>query len=458
MQQTGLKEGELIRNVNATIKIGLKFKNWLNDGKYYYHGFSQISVAAHNNLSAAYAIANNIYDMDNMFPNYYFENHLVPKHTSFLPKPAGAIENPVQADILNSTTLHLDATLLSSFLISKFKNSLKIIDDVVLDVTLKDESNIAELILKNNGKISGDVYIDATGFSRVLMKRLKNKWNDMSDWLPIDKFIPNPVPTTHTELQPYTTAEATDNGWILQVPLQNRWGTGYLYSSQFTSDDEAYEKFDKWSKLTYGKNINSNKSLSFKSGYWEDQWVGNCLVVGLASGFAEPLEATNIHHTINQISQFCKYYNPPMLEWDRIPYNKIQKISYENIYLYLRFCYTTGRTDSEFWKYMTSTTPVIVKHLDDKLKSGYLNVLDNASGIMFNAINFTCIGHGLNKFNADKVKDALIKNGQYTRSENLYKKLMRARDLEKNNVITSNNYIDAIRGRRGIDGKYFKIL
>jgi tryptophan 7-halogenase len=425
LEDINVDQAELIKNVNATVKIGLKFKNWLNDGKYFYHGFNQFQSNS-TNISAAYDISQNIYDGDCMYPSFYYENNIIPY--------------PYVQSRATATALHIDATLFSKFIENKFKDKITIIDDVVTDV-IKKGNNIISLKLKKSGILEGDFFVDATGFQRVLMNRLTNKWIDMSKSLPIDRFIPNPVHTAPENLPPYTISEATDNGWILQVPLQNRWGTGYLYCSKFTTDEEAINKFSIWSKDNYNAKLTSPKVLSFESGYWHDQWVGNCIVTGLASGFAEPLEATNIHHSIYQLNKFCNIFNFKVFEHDVTTYNATQRELYKNIYLYLGFCYTTGRTDSKFWKYITNNIPDDVKNLEDKVKNDYIS-LDNIDGPMFKFENFTCIANGLNKFNRSNIESQLRRRNLFNTAKLLSEQVKTNKLKYMSNTTNSKAYVE----------------
>ena len=432
MNRVGITEEEMIVKVGSTIKLGLKFKNWLNNNDYFYHGFLAKTLDPDPFYTTSpYDIATGTYNSSDTFSTEFYENSVIPN-----PRLTQPFTN----------SLHIDSVLFTKFLIEKYKNDITIIDDVVKDVIVEN-NNIKGIILEKSGQMSGDFYIDASGFARVLMKRLNSKWIDKSDWLPINKFIPQPVPTNWDgkKIPPYTTSEATDNGWILQVPLQNRWGVGYLYSSKFTSDDEAISKFTKFLKDNYNHDIVNPKCMSFNSGYWEDQWVGNCLATGLASGFAEPLEATNIQHTISQMGTFFRDFNLKVIEIDRIKYNKAQRTIYENIYLFLRFCYDTKRTDSEFWKYMTNNVPEEIKQLNDKLEQfGYFSPFDYFSQNVFSYQNFTCVANGLNKFNKDKIMQTINERNILDKTIFYSDKLKRKKINLNTTAIDHTNYINTV--------------
>jgi len=392
----GITREEMILNVNATVKIGLKFKNWFNDGTYYYHGFMQqpTNLSNYYDWEAGYDIAHNQYDQGFTYSKYFYESNRI------------TLDRNVDGTLQQS--LHIDAVAFGRFIEHRFKHSLNIVDGVVENI-VKNETGIEKIVLSDGRLIEGDFFIDASGFQYVLFKHLNNKWVDRKDWLPIDRCIPNPLPWEFKTQPVYTTSEASDQGWILQVPLQNRWGTGYLYSSEFLSDDQAFSNFENFLDNNYGKNtlFNKSKVLKFDSGFWDKQWVGNCIAVGLASGFSEPLEATNIHHVVYQVFNFIDRFNTfKILQHDVNYYNRDMREFYDNAYRYLRFCYTTGRTDSNFWKYMTESTPEEIKLLEEKIRYDLLNNT-TMPGVMFYWGNFCQVGVGMKKIDRNSIMKCL---------------------------------------------------
>ena len=390
LDAVGITREDLIKNVNATVKLGLKFKNWMNDGSYYWHPFQQKDPNQHN-IDAIFDLAHNTYDLDTGYSSYFLESNRIPND----PKAPQA--------------LHIDAVLFARYIEHRFKDRLNIVDGIV-DQVHHENKHINKVVLSDGREIQGDFFIDASGMQSVLFKHLDVKWVDKKDWLPIDRCIPNPVPWEFINQPTYTISEASKDGWILQVPLSNRWGTGYLYSSQFQSDGAAFDSFDQFLQKNYGTDLNSSKVLKFQSGYWEEQWVGNCIAVGLSSGFSEPLEATNIHHVVYQLWMFIELFNLEIFEYDKKKYNKMMTSFYNNVYLYLRFCYTTNRTDSEFWKYMSSNTPEAVKELEEKISKYSMNIY-SLPGTVFAYNNFTRVAHGLGKIQRlSYLKELQIRN------------------------------------------------
>ena len=379
LNQVGITADELIRDCNSTVKLGLKFKNWTGDGSYFYHPFNCMDTSSFNtnNFEAAYEIVNGCYDNDTAYGNDLLESNRVPVF----------LEN-------HSHALHIDGVRFSQYVLKKFENRLNIIDDVITDV-VENENGIEYLVGTKHKKIVGDFFIDASGLKKIIFSKLKNTWIDRSDWLPLDRVIPNPIPSDHDEIPCYTTAEATGDGWILQVPLRNRWGTGYLYSTRFTEKKDAQERFDRFLKDNYNTSLQHDKVASFDSGYWEKQWIKNAMCVGLSSGFTEPLEATNIHHVIYQMYDFTSRFNFKIFNFDIERYNETMAKFYDRVYLFIRFCYNTGRRDTDFWRYLQDNTPDQIVDLTEKITYDFLNERSMPDDI-FNYNNFLKVARGLN--------------------------------------------------------------
>jgi len=420
----GVTREELIKNVNCTVKLGLKFKNWLENEEYYHSFFDNNSnLEDPFNFSFSYEIATEQYNHNTCYGKDFFENNRIPR-------------NP-----LDNQSLHIDGQKFSQYILDKFKDSITILDDIILDISKDESFNINFLIGEKNKKIEGDFFIDASGLNKTLFNKLNSKWVDKSDWLPLDRCIPCPVPFKHSKIPPYTTSEATANGWILQVPLKNRWGVGYLFSSKFTKNEEAIDKFSIFLKEKFSVSLESKKIIHFNSGYWEEQWIGNCLSVGLSSGFTEPLEATNIHHVIHQIEMFINKFNFKIFDFDRKNYNEKMLDFYDRVYLFLRFCYSTNRNDSPFWKYITSTKPKEIIDLENKLSLDILNY-ESMDPNIFNSINFIQIAQGLKKIDKKSYEANLYLRNAFEYSKNLHEHL---NNLKKNSYDNSIDHLEFVK-------------
>jgi len=440
LKVVGITTVDLIKNCNATIKLGLKFKNWTHEGSEWYHSFPLNDAIAKldsplfaYNAIDAYDILHNQYDGSYNYGAYYFNNNVI----------------PTDNDLTYRHALHVDATLFSKYVENKFKSQLTIIDGIVDNVTV-DNGNITSIRLEDGRELNADIFIDASGYARTLIKNLNPEWVDISDQLPTDRTIPNPLFKDFEKIPPYTTAEASKNGWILDVPLSNRRGTGYVYSSKFTTDEEAKEDFNKWLIKTHGTELASDRVIKFNNGYYKDTWIGNCVAMGLASGFVEPLEATSIHHLITQMDNFVRLYNGNILAYDQANYNRFLRDIYDNSFKYIRFFYNTGRTDSDFWRYIEENKPEWLHSIENKMQHSFLTHKDiEDDRWMFESTSFNCIGygHGLYKNNTS-IEHFLRSQGLYKKAAAVSKEVRDIKTAIQSAAVDHKSWIEKIKSTR----------
>ncbi len=246
MDEFGFDEEEFLKNVNGTKKYGIIFDKWNDDLNHsFIHGFA--SDGSENNLYS-----------------YHFDARLFAEYLK-----SKAIELGV---------VHLDAE------VDEFK---------------LNNGFINEIVLKDKSTLFTDFIIDCSGFSRLLIGKLfKGKWNSYENDLLINSAIPFFIHKANTNINQKTIAEAAEDGWYWQIPLQNRWGCGYLYNDTMIDDDSIILKIKEKYK---NETITINKKIKFQPGCFEDVWISNCIGIGLSTGFLEPLEATSIMTIIFQL-------------------------------------------------------------------------------------------------------------------------------------------------------------
>ncbi len=352
LQSFGINEVDLLLQCDATFKTAIKFSNWMSTEKYgkdnfYYHTFDapfpsgydvtyywlgNKTEAYYSKLSVAYYVA---------------ERNRSPKRTDS-PPYKGLVNYAYHFDAAKFTTLLADN--------AKKRFGVRHIYETVKHVELHDDGNVKGFQYDSGGYEEFDFYIDCSGFSSLLFgKTLKVPFIDKSDIILTDTALALQVPTNpNEELFPYTKAVAHGAGWVWDIPLTTRRGTGLVYSSQHMSDDEALKEFSKY----HGRELeNSNvRKISMKAGYREKIWEKNCVTLGLANGFVEPLEATSLF-----ITDFCAgmIAKKIPLHKEEIPIfakscNEIATLIWERIFDFIQLHYCiSDRRDTQFWRDVT---------------------------------------------------------------------------------------------------------
>ena len=233
-----------------------------------------------------------------------------------------------------------------------------LVDAEVKDVRTDSSGNVADLLLEDGSNVSADLFVDCTGFrSLLLSKTLKEKFVDYSDTLFCDRALVGSW-KREGEIRPYTTAETMDNGWCWRIEFEDVVTRGYVYSSNFCSDDEARrELLRKNPELT-----DELRLLKFPSGRYENYWSKNVLAIGNSSGFVEPLEATALHLIAVQLSAFSASIiesNFRVVPAVRDSLNQQYRTMWDDVRDFLAIHYKFNRrSDSEFWKHCRRETPL----------------------------------------------------------------------------------------------------
>jgi tryptophan halogenase len=224
---------------------------------------------------------------------------------------------------------------------------------------------VGELEFRDGSRLEADLYIDCSGFRGLLIEQtLKSGYIDWSEWLPCDRAVA--VPTAlQTPRPPYTEASARGAGWRWRIPLQHRAGNGYVYSSAHISDAQAAD--DLLSQVT-GKPLSEPRLLRFVAGRRRLFWNRNCVALGLASGFLEPLESTSIHLVMSGVYKLLEHFPTREFAQSNIDsYNGELIGEMERIrdFIILHYC-LTERVDTPFWAHCRSMAlpPSLTERID----------------------------------------------------------------------------------------------
>lgn len=348
----GLPEDEWMRRCNASFKVGIKFANWRkpraeNPNDYFYHLFGLIPNCDNVPLSQYWALkrsANNGYD-EPMANACYKEPPLLDANLS--PRYLDGSRAMYYA-------WHFDAHLVADYLRDVAVGwGVEHLVDQLESVTLNEDGGIGVLHTRSGRKLEGDLFIDCSGFRGLLInKALGEPFLDMSDYLFCDSAVATQVPNDDEAkgVEPYTSAIGMDSGWTWKIPMLGRFGSGYVYSSKFEKDDQATLDFCKLWGLNPDR-TDFNK-IRFRVGRNRRAWVKNCVSIGLASAFVEPLESTGIYFIYAAIYQLAKHFpdknfNPTLMA----RFNREIETMFDDTRDFIQVHYlTTPREDTAFWR------------------------------------------------------------------------------------------------------------
>lgn len=355
-QLLGINEAEFMAATNATFKLGISFENWRDVNKDYIHSFGYLG-------QDCWACG---------FQHFWLkglQKGIVSDIGDYCPEHLGCREGrfAVLANQDLNHAYHLDAGLYAKFLQKiAYKFGCERVEGKIEQVVLDDETGYINSLRLNNGKVvDGDLFIDCTGFKGLLIEEaLHTGYDDWSHYLPCDSAVAVQTEMVEEPI-PYTRSIARDSGWQWRIPLQNRTGNGLVFCSKYMSDDEAIKTL---LDNIEGKPINTPRVIKYKTGARRKHWNKNCIAVGLASGFIEPLESTGIHLFQKAVVRLMQLFpHSGINQTDVDEYNQQTKLEADNIRDFIILHYhLTERKDTPFWRHCS--TMAIPDSLSHRMK------------------------------------------------------------------------------------------
>lgn len=346
----GIDENDLVRKIQATFKLGIEFKDWTRPGHSYIHPFGATGYHRDDVEFFAYWLRRRESGQARRLEEYSLQA-VAARQAKFM-RPVPASKSPLETI---AYALHLDASLFAAYLrvYSEARGVVRT-EGRLREVTLRPEDGFIEsLTLESGERIEADLYLDCTGFRGLLIEgALKTGYEDWSRWLPCDRAFAVACERTGP-LSSHTVAAARDVGWQWRIPLQHRIGNGYVYCSQFIEDDAARTLF--LSNLE-GQPLRDPLHLRFTTGRRRLSWNKNCIALGLAAGFLEPLESTGIHLIQRGIALLLQHFPDRHFKQANIDrYNRQIAFEYERIRDFLVVHYNRTAREGEFWRHCRST-------------------------------------------------------------------------------------------------------
>jgi tryptophan halogenase len=340
-----IDEREFMAATQATFKLGIYFDDWARKGDSYIHSFGVIGQGSWMAEFHEYWLELYSQGVGGSLEDYCLEWKAA-RHGKFATQAGKTALN---------YAYHLNATAYAQFLRAKAEAlGVRRVEGTIAKVRLCPETgNIVALDLGGGGTLEADFFVDCTGFRSLLLgEALGVGYEDWSHWLAADSAWA--VQTESTQAPPpYTRAIAHPIGWQWRIPLQHRTGNGIVYSSRFCSDDEARSLL--LANLT-GPAITEPRPLKFRTGRRAQAWHHNCVALGLAAGFLEPLESTSIHLITTALVRLIRLFPfHPDCSHQAERFNTESQFEWEEVRNFIILHYKqTQRDDSPMWDYYRS--------------------------------------------------------------------------------------------------------
>jgi tryptophan halogenase len=342
----GIDEAEMLRVTHGTYKLGVQLENFGRLGDSYLHGFGDVGLPL------------------GLLPFHHYwlraraegDTHSLWDYS--LNAVAAAKDRYARLDKVPNSPLaglryayQFDAAHYAQYLRSKIpEGAVCRTEGKVVDVNLRGTDGFIESLQLDSGEIiEGDFFVDCSGFRGLLIEgALTSGYENWQQWLPCDRALAVGS-TRNGPMHPYTLATARSAGWQWRIDLQHRTGNGHVYCSHFISDDEAAAQV--LANLP-GEAMGDPRPLRFVTGTRKLVWNRNCLALGLAAGFMEPLESTTIHLVQSGVARFLgmfpdKHCDPRLVD----TYNRQTRFEYEHVRDFLILHYkATERDDTPFWR------------------------------------------------------------------------------------------------------------
>jgi len=387
MNFCNISHNELIKKADATIKLGVMFEGWTDEP--YFHSITNFLFKARfGQYQAAFG---EFISKDTKQLEGSDQKH---KHNEM---PLHELNN----NEFSPNQFHFNTFKLNELLLEKCKErNIKVINDEIVDVNIENK-NITSL-KGEKSSYKSDFWIDSTGFKRLLISKLGAKWQPYSDYLKLNHAIAFQTEDTDN-YNIYTLSKAMKYGWMWRIPVYGRWGNGYIFDDTLINAEQAKKEVEE----VLGREIKVARDIKFEAGALDKVWIGNCVAVGLSANFIEPLEATSIGTSLNQMFLLMHLLeNYEQIEID--DYNKKVNSIMQNIRDFVFVHYMVKRKDTEFWKKVTELEPpeTLKQNLKRWKKRLPINedFKDTEYHIFFEH-NWASVLWGLDLFDKDKIKE-----------------------------------------------------
>lgn len=340
----GIDLHEFIKASDATFKCGIYYEDWNEVGTHYWHPFSGLTK------TGTYTIAHHYQQLIKQDPEKYtHEGYYDAVHPSY-----GVCVKNNLLDTDACTALHIDADKMHRFVRSKLENHVHVVEPETIEIFSEDDE-ISYILCDGQIRYFSDLWIDCTGFNHVLCKEINNtEVSYYHENVESAIFARIPYVDREKEMIPYTKAHAQEHGWIWTIPLHSRIGSGYVYTRNSCTPEEAEAQFRAYWGEERTKDLKFNH-LTFRSDALKTPWKNNVVAIGLSGGFVEPLEATGINWIVTAAGHLTEhigrgYYDAQVID----SYNNGMTNYVQDVQDFIDVHYKlSSRRDSKLWQHHT---------------------------------------------------------------------------------------------------------
>lgn len=333
--RVGIERSDLIKHSMATFKHGIRFLDWTTHTPDYFH--SIVGEGMYTALGTFNSLYSYIHASGRQLTPTLSHPGLIDNEVQDTPKPWNQVNQ-----------FHFDSAKLNDFLTGHaLTQGVNFIDASVVGIKRDSSSGDITAIVTSTGDVETDFVIDASGFSQVILKELDNTHQTFfDDYLPCDTAVVFQTPGNDS-IKPFTEAKALSAGWHWDIPTYERRGHGYVFSSRHTNEESAIKEVEEY----IDEPVTDVRTIKYRPYKVQNSWQFNCVAVGLASNFIEPLEATSIAATIEQCRLLCSYLPTykPNSGVQQHGYLKVFDSIFDNLLTMVSMHYVTDRRDSPMW-------------------------------------------------------------------------------------------------------------
>ena len=354
------KLNEFVKLTDGTIKLSIRFEDFYKKGDGGFHYPFGVPVTIGNRFDN-----NEWYIKKMMYPETPISDFATQNYGQMAMVNANTLSKSedIPFNWKMDKALHFDATKFGLYLRDNvcIPEGVQHVKSNVKDVITKDGA-VEKIILENGDEVTADLFIDCTGFKSLLLgKALKEPFVDYSPILPNNSAWATRLPykDRKKEMNLYTDCLAMNNGWVWKIPLWHRWGSGYVYSNKYISDEDALQEFKDFIKKKDYTSANVDeleyKNIKMRVGRHKRIWVKNVCAIGLSAGFIEPLESNglySVHEFLNDLTNIiggerAGHYT----SYDRNEFNHRVSQRFDSFSAFVSMHYSLSqRDDTKYWQ------------------------------------------------------------------------------------------------------------